>query len=132
MSNYSHAQEEVPPLQKIADLIYAPHSDLPFGKNVRIGLSEMVIYESAIEHGYQAGIRAHQIFLQDHGTTEVIMLDDTQFTMILQELVPEHLSAFEQGLWRSFFIVGWTCVYLGIEANTEDDDDDGLDEGFDQ
>ena len=38
-----------PPLEKIGDLIYSPGTDLPFGKRVRIGLSEQTIYESAVD-----------------------------------------------------------------------------------
>jgi hypothetical protein len=95
---------------------------------MRIGLTERTIYESAIEKGYIIGVRAHQTFLKDHQTTTPIMLDDRQFTMIIRHLLPQELSPFDQGLWRSYFIVGWTCVYLGIEpaAGIDEDEDEDL------
>ena len=121
--------EEVPPppLQMIGDLVYSPGTDIPFGKQIRIGLTERTIYESAIEKGYRAGIRAHQTFLRDHQSTTPIMLDDRQFTMIIRHLLPQQLSPYDQGLWRSFFIVGWTCVYLNIEPATNIDEDADID-----
>jgi len=121
--------EEVPPppLQMIGDLIYSPGTDIPFGKQIRIGLTERTIYESAIEKGYRAGIRAHQTFLRDHQSTTPIMLDDRQFTMIIRHLLPQQLSPYDQGLWRSFFIVGWTCVYLNIEPAVNIDEDADID-----
>ncbi len=115
MPRRSRSEEAPPPLQMIGDLIYSPGTDIPFGKQIRIGLTERTIYESVIEKGYRAGIRAHLTFLKDHQTTTPMMLDDRQFTMVIRHLLPQELSPFDQGLWRSFFIVGWTCVYLDIE-----------------
>jgi hypothetical protein len=119
----------------IGDLVYSPGSDLPFGKRIRIGLHECTIYASAIEKGYQTGIRAHHAFLKDHKASAPITLDDKQFSMIIKHLLPKDLPLFDQGLWRSFFIVGWTSVYLGIapDLNNEDledrdhNDTDGVD-----
>jgi len=119
-----------PPLERIADLVYSPGSDLPFGKRIRIGLHECTIYASAIEKGYLTGIRAHHAFLRDHNASAPITLDDKQFSMIIKHLLPKDLSLFDQGLWRSFFIVGWTSVYLGVapeldldyEEETDDED----------
>jgi hypothetical protein len=117
MSYYSHSEEVPPaPLEVIGDLIYAPGTDLPFGKNVRIGPKDEIIYDSVIERGYQAGIEAHHAFLRDHNSSTPVVLDDKQFTMIIKHLVPKNIPPFEKGLWRSFFIVGWTCVYLGVET----------------
>ena len=121
MSFNSRSKEVAPPpLEMIGDLVYSPGTDLPFGKRIRIGLSEQTIYESAVEKGYQMGIRAHLAFLEDHESTTPVALDDKQFTMIIEHLLPQDLSQFDQGLWRSYFIVGWTCVYLELV------NDDGL------
>ena len=103
-----------PPLEMIGDLVFSPGSDLPFGKRIRIGLHECTIYASAIEKGYWTGIRAHHAFLKDHKASAPITLDDKQFSMIIKHLLPKDLPLFDQGLWRSFFIVGWTSVYLGV------------------
>ncbi|GCE28620.1 hypothetical protein KDA_41040 [Dictyobacter alpinus] len=124
--SFSSRSNEVPPppLEKIGDLVYSPGTDLPFGKRIRIGLSERTIYESAVEHGYLTGIRAHFTFLEDHECLNPVPLDDNQFTMIIEHLVPSDLNEFEQGLWRSHFIAGWMGVYLGL---IKDEDDMDLD-----
>ncbi len=121
MARHSQSKEvPPPPLEMVGDLVYSPGTDLPFGKRIRIGLTEQTIYESVIEKGYRMGIRAHRIFLEDKVSSIPIALDDKQFTMVIKHLLPRDLSPFEQGLWRSFFIVGWTCVYLDIDADEED------------
>lgn len=125
MSSKSRSKEVAPPpLEKIGDLIFSPGTDLPFGKRIRIGLSEQMIYESAVEKGYRTGIRAHLAFLADHENMTPVPLDDKQFTMVIKHLLPPDLSPFDQGLWRSYFIVGWMCVYLGLETADEEEDDD--------
>jgi hypothetical protein len=83
-------------------------------------VKEETIYESAVENGYRTGIRAHQLFIVDHQQTEPVVLDDKQFTMLIKHLLPSGLKPAEQGLWRSYFIIGWTCVYLGIAADDEE------------
>ncbi len=108
-----------PPLERIGDLVFSPGSDLPFGKRIRIGLHECTIYASAIEKGYLTGIRAHHAFLKDHKASAPITLDDKQFSMIIKHLLPKDLTLFDQGLWRSFFIVGWTSVYLGVAPDLD-------------
>ena len=123
MSFNSRSKEvSPPPLEMIGDLVYSPGTDIPFGKRIRIGLSEQTIYESAVEKGYHMGIRAHLAFLEDHESTTPVALDDKQFTMIIEHLLPQDLNPFDQGLWRSYFIVGWTCVYLELV----NDDDEGM------
>ena len=129
MAHSPHPKEVTPPpLEMIGDLVYSPGSDLPFGKRIRIGLHECTIYASAIEKGYLTGIRAHHAFLHDHKASAPITLDDKQFSMIIKHLLPKDLTLFDQGLWRSFFIVGWTSVYLGVapeldyEEDVEDED----------
>jgi hypothetical protein len=125
-----------PPLEVIGDLVYSPGSDLPFGKRIRIGLNEFTIYTSAVEKGYDTGVRAHYAFLRDHNAETPIVLDDKQFTMIIKRLLPKNLSLFDQGLWRSFFIVGWTSVYLGVapdpDLNCEVEEEGEDDYGFDK
>jgi hypothetical protein len=122
--SFSSRSNEVPPppLEKIGDLIYSPGTDLPFGKRVRIGLLEQTIYESAVEHGYRVGIRAHMAFIDDNKCGNPVPLDDKQFTMIIDHLLPDDFNAFEQGLWRSHFIAGWMSVYLGFVTNEDDID----------
>jgi hypothetical protein len=112
-----------PPLEMIGDLVFSPGSDLPFGKSIRIGLHECTIYASAVEKGYLTGIRAHHAFLRDHKTSTPITLDDKQFSIVIKHLLPRELSLFDQGLWRSFFIVGWTSVYLGVAPDLEYEED---------
>ncbi len=50
-----------------------------------------------------------------------------QIRMIIRHLLPQELSPFDQGLWRSFFIVGWTCVYLDNEPAVDMDEDIDVD-----
>jgi hypothetical protein len=130
---YASRSREVPPppLEMIGDLVYSPGSDLPFGKNVRIGLKDCIIYASAVETGYQMGIQAHYTFLRDHNTTVPVTLDDKQFSMVIKHLLPRDLSPFDQGLWRSFFIVGWTSVYLGLAEGMDNLESDETDNGTD-
>ncbi|MBV9230904.1 MAG: hypothetical protein JOZ18_16460 [Chloroflexi bacterium] len=119
MSLYSDSEKAPPPLEMIGDLLYSPDTDIPFGKPMRIGLTEYTIYESAIEDGYQAGIQAHQLFLHDLNRTMPVALDDKQFTMIIKQLLPKDLSPFNKQLWRSFFIAGWMSICLGITIEEE-------------
>jgi len=107
--------KEVPPLEMIGDLVYSPTTDLPFGKNIRIGLIELTIYMTAIERGYRMGVQAHKDFLANNHLTSPVMLDDSQFTMVMNGLLPKDLVPFEKRLWRSYFIVGWTSTYLGTD-----------------
>jgi hypothetical protein len=128
MAHSPHSREVAPPpLEMIGDLVYSPGSDLPFGKRIRIGLHECTIYASAIEKGYETGIRAHHAFLKDHRASAPITLDDKQFSMVIKHLLPKDLPLFDQGLWRSFFIVGWTSVYLGVAPDLNIEDIEGRD-----
>jgi hypothetical protein len=118
-------RKEVPPpsLEVIGDLIYSPGTDIPFGKRMQIGLNEQIIYESAVEDGYRAGIEAHLIFLRDTKSSQPMALDDRQFSMIIKHVLPKKLSRFDQGLWRSHFVAGWMAVYLGIVVSDEEQAD---------
>ncbi|MBE3560127.1 MAG: hypothetical protein IMW89_13020 [Ktedonobacteraceae bacterium] len=113
--------EGVPALERIGDLTYAPETDLPFGKRIRIGLQDCLIYQSAIEQGYRTGIRAHLQFLADHQLSDPVVLDDQQFTILIEHFLPQNLSPVDQGLWRSYFILGWTCISLGILTEEEEE-----------
>lgn len=115
MPHRSRSEKVPPPLEMIGDLVISPGTDIPFGKKMRFGLTERTIYETAVEDGYHMGIRAHQAFLCDHAVQEPVALDDKQFSMIIKRLLPLELTTFDQGLWRAYFIVGWTSVYLGVE-----------------
>ena len=108
------ANDIPPPLETIAGVTYSPGTDIPLGKTIRMGMRDYTIYESAIEQGYQAGIQAHREYLRDHESTTPVILDDAQFTLVIEHFMPGHLTPFNQGLWRSHFIVGWTCVYLDL------------------
>ncbi|GCF10664.1 hypothetical protein [Dictyobacter arantiisoli] len=129
--SFSSRSHEVPPppLEKIGDLIYSPGTDLPFGKRIRIGVSEQTIYESSVELGYRMGIRAHLAFMTDNNCANPVPLDDKQFTMIIDHLLPSDLNPFEQGLWRAHFVAGWMSVYLGLVSDEDDIDVDHDSEG---
>ncbi len=122
MSWRSLGGKEVPPpsLEAIGDLVFSPGTDIPFGKRMQIGLTEQIIYESAVESGYQAGIRAHLTFLRDTKSQQPVALDDKQFSMIIKRILPRGLSRFNQGLWRSHFVAGWMAVYLGVVVGDEE------------
>jgi hypothetical protein len=124
MSWRSMRGKEVPPpsLEVIGDLVFSPGTDIPFGKRMQIGLTEQVVYESAVENGYQAGIQAHLTFLHDTKSQQPVALDDKQFSMIIKRILPKGLSRFNQGLWRAHFVAGWMAVYLGVVVA-----DDGMD-----
>ncbi len=110
-----------PPLQTIGDLTYSSGTDIPFGKQLHLGITKTLIYESAIEKGYRAGIQAHRTFLKDHDTCSPVMLDDHQFTLVIESFQPHDLTPFNEGLWRMHFIVGWTCLYLGIVIDEKEE-----------
>ncbi len=99
-----------PPFENIAGVEYLPGTDLPFGKKLRIGKQETTIYERAIEEGYRAGIRAHARHYEQ--TNEIEVLTDHRFTELIDQEIPRNLDADNTALWRSYFIVGWTCVSL--------------------
>ena len=119
MSHDLYKRDEVTPpsLETIGDLTYSPGTDIPFGKRLRMGVTETLIFESAIEKGYQAGIQAHRAFIKEHDNCSPVMLDDHQFTLVIEHFKPHNLTPFNEGLWRMHFIVGWTCIYLEIISN---------------
>ena len=51
------------PMETIGDMLISPNTDIPFGKEFRMGLAIYTIYDKAIENGYNAGIEAHKQFL---------------------------------------------------------------------
>jgi len=124
VTNDPHHEEDIPPpLETIGGFPFSPGSDLPFGKPfLRMELAEYIIYERALEDGYFAGIRVYLEFIKHTQATEPVMLDDRQFTLALSHFTPQALLSFHKGFWRSHFIVGRTCVSLGIAAEQEGTD----------
>jgi hypothetical protein len=118
--NQSETPEVVPPVETIGDLTISPETDIPFGKPLQMGLYVYTIYESATEQGYQADIAAHQDFMHDQGNDTPAMLDDAQFTSVLDAFVPKELAARDQALWRAHFIAGWASIFLGLVAPGQD------------
>jgi hypothetical protein len=120
--NRSQEEDVPPPMESIAGFLYSPTTDIPFGKHIRLGQKDQLIFQSSVERGYQTGVIAHLKFLEANGFDDPIMLDDKQFTMVIEHMLPEELSLYDRGLWRSHFIVGWTSVYLGIAGEMEADE----------
>jgi hypothetical protein len=106
--------EYEPPTETIAGLTLSPETDIPFGKPFCMGLHEYIIYESAVERGYKAGIARHQDLVRDLNDGVPVMLDDTQFTAMLDAFVPKEMSSRDKALWRAHFIAGWCSVFLGL------------------
>lgn len=103
---------ETPRLEELGGLIYSPQTEYPFGKLIRLGGVSTLIFEKAIEDGYQAGLSAAAAHAEQGGEVEV--LTDRQFTALINQSLPSGLSARNQGIWRAYFIVGWTCFHLGL------------------
>jgi hypothetical protein len=114
MSLDSEAFELEPPMETLAGLIVSPETDIPFGKPFQMGLAQYTIYERAIEQGYQAGIRAHLDFMKDHADSPPVMLDDAQFTLLLDAFQPKEMATRDRALWRAHCIAGWVSVFLGL------------------
>ena len=113
--NHQNALEHEPALETIAGLTVSPETDIPFGKQFQMGHYEYTIYDRAVEQGYQAGIAHHRSFMQDLGDDgPPAMLDDAQFTFVLDAFTPKELSAHDSAMWRAYFIAGWCAVYLGL------------------
>ncbi len=99
-------------LEELNGLVYVANADLPFGKVICIGNVPVTIYERAIAAGYQAGIDAHVAHIKEQGKMEA--LTDVEFTRVLDAHMPTSLSGHNQELWRAYFIVGWTWVFLDL------------------
>ncbi|HLI89069.1 MAG TPA: hypothetical protein VKV37_10310 [Ktedonobacteraceae bacterium] len=61
-------------------------------------------------------VAAHLDLLQHQERTEPAVLDDKQFSEVIEHFIPPDLSPFNDALWRSYFIVGWICVFLGLAS----------------
>jgi len=110
-----------PPLEHLGGgLTYAPGSDLPFGKQFRMGYAIYTIYDRVVEEGYQAGIRAHQDLMRRVNAGTPGMLDDAQFALVLSSFTPKGLSDYNAGQWRAHFIAGWAAVFLGLIREGEE------------
>ena len=101
-------------IEEVAGLLHAPGADFVFGKYITIGTRKEMIFERAIEDGYRAGIQAHTKRFLDSEDGEIEALTDKQFTLLIDQLVPQHLTPTNADIWRAYFIIGWTCVTLGI------------------
>jgi len=110
----SGALYRVPPMETVAGLTVSPETDIPFGKQLRMGLYEYTIYERATEQGYAAGIAAHLDFIHKSGNCEPSMLDDIGFMRMLNALMPRGLPPHRPVVWRAHFIAGWSAVFLGL------------------
>jgi hypothetical protein len=111
---FSYRQEDLPPLEEIGDLTISPQTNLPFGKPFRMGLAIYTIYETVIETGYDAGIRAHLDYMAHENSRTPGMLDDETFTMVLDTFTPKTLEGNDRATWRAHFIAGWATVFLGL------------------
>jgi hypothetical protein len=111
-----------PSTETIADLTISLETDIPFGKQLYMGLYEYTIYERATEEGYYAGIVAHLKFIHDHGDDPPAMLDDEGFALMLNAFMPKGLPAHDQSMWRAHFITGWSAVFLGLIREVPDDE----------
>ena len=84
-------------------------------KYVRFGPHRIPIGSPLIAQGYQAGMQAC-LARVEHDECEdsdmFYMLDDREFTTVLDQYMPAHLSAEDASVWRAYFIVGWTWIYL--------------------
>jgi hypothetical protein len=121
---YNNKKTETPgPLPRqetVAGLVISPETDIPFGKQLHIGLYEYTIYERATEQGYYAGIAHHFNFLHDQGSETPVMLDDEGFARVLDAFTPKDLPAHDRSMWRSHFIAGWSAVFLGLVRTVQD------------
>jgi hypothetical protein len=108
------------PLEEIGGLVISPNSDIPFGKQFRMGLAEYTIYDRAVEQGYNAGILAHLQFIQDHDNCAPVMLDDVSFTQVIHAFVPAGLTEHNESVWSAHFIAGWVSVGLGLVREVEE------------
>lgn len=102
------------PFEQVAGLTISPTTDLPFGKPYQMGLAAYTIYDRAVEVGYETGIRACLECMQDHDTDTPILLDDQQFTLVLNSFMPPQTNEHNAAMWRGAFILGWASVSLGL------------------
>jgi hypothetical protein len=103
--------ENDPPIEVLpGGLLHRPGADYVFGKLVKIGSRDTLIFERATEDGYRAGIQAHADHLENQGEIEI--LTDYQFTRLINQRIPRTLASAAARIWRANFIVGWTCVAL--------------------
>ena len=102
------------PFEEIGGLEISPYTDIPFGKQFRMGLAEYTIYDKAVEDGYHAGIQEHLQFIQDHNNCPPVMLDEVSFTLMLKSFTPTGMTEHNTSMWNAHFIAGWVSVGLGL------------------
>ena len=113
-TNKRETPDHVPVTETMAGLTISPETDIPFGKQLHMGLYQYMIYERATEQGYYAGIAAHLNFMHDQGDIPPTMLDDACFITLLDAFMPKDLAEHDQSMWRAHFICGWAAVFLGL------------------
>lgn len=113
-TNKRETLDRVPVTETLAGLTISPETDIPFGKQLHMGLYQYTIYERATEQGYYAGAAAHLNFMHDQGDTPPAMLDDACFTTLLNAFMPKDLAEHNRSMWRAHFIAGWSAVFLGL------------------
>jgi hypothetical protein len=104
------------PFEKIGGIEISPNTDIPFGKQFRMGLAEYTIYDRAVEEGYHAGIQAHLEFIHDHNNCPPTMFDEVGFSMVLKSFTPAGMTEHNESIWKAHFIAGWVSVSLGLVA----------------
>ena len=124
-SNKTKIPDALPPIETVAGLAISPETDIPFGKQLHMGLYEYTIYERATEQGYYAGIAHHLNFMHDQGDIPPAMLDDEGFIAMLNAFTPEGLREHDRSMWRAHFIAGWSAVFLGLIRTVPDDEAQG-------
>ena len=103
-------QNDVPFIM-LGDVLCSPTLDLPFGKTIRLGPMKTLIFERAIEDGYNAGIQAHrERFEAGHDET---VLTDHEMTACIECRIPRNLSPRNEAIWRAYFIVGYVSAETG-------------------
>ena len=103
-----------PQPETIAGLDVYPAADLPFGKQFRMGQVIYTIYDRAVEHGFQAGVKMHLDLIREMELDTPVAVDEKQFTAMLNACAPKELSSENNHLWRAHFIAGWSSVFLGL------------------
>ena len=115
--------ENPPPLETVGGFTISPQSDLPFGKQFRMGLVEHTIYERAVEDGYNAGIKWHLQYRFDHGWCDPGMRDEEQFARLVTQFLLKGLNTYRAGLRKSSFIAGWAAMFLGLVQVVPDEEE---------
>ncbi len=118
---FFYRDKDIPAYEEIEGLTVSPRTDIPFGKQLQMGLAEYTIYDRAIEQGYEAGIAAHLDYLAHQKITTPVMFDDAMFATVLDAFTPKQVEGYNKSLWRAHFIAGWVSLYLGCVRLAEEE-----------